>query len=501
MPEGVTTGESYDFTVEVADGRGGKDRQTFSVDVQQSLGKIRGAVWEDLNNNGYRDTSLVQGDDPAIVFAIDVSGSTGGNLIDWTTADLEEVADQPMGILGMEIATAIALSEQLILQGRGDTVQIGIAPFNGGAWTLDLDPVAEGIQPFTTPLADKNNNGITDIKEALNTLGAGGGTYFTPPLEHASNLLNALPNDPNIIFLSDGFGGVDTATVDNLNNQDYNITAFGIGGRAGMGQLRLIDPEAIKLTDPQEIIDIFSGWDNRYTTEPLMENVTVYLDLNNNSQLDLGEPWQVTKPDDGQSLLGTTPFQFTFDNLEPGTYTVRQLVPNGYQETAPVSGSYVDTITVTGGETFGHLFGNHQIGEPPNQAPELITSAPTETLAVGESFVYQAIATDPDADKLLYDLPIAPSGMAVDPETGAVIWEPQEGEVGTFEVIVRVQDGRGGIDLEYFQVEVAPPNNAPLFTSVVSEEATPQLGKPFQYQATAVDADGDEITYTLVGAT
>ena len=496
FPESVLPGDTATFTVEVADGRGGTDSQTFTVEVEGALGKIQGAVFEDLNNNGYRDTTLVEGDNPDIVFVIDVSGSTGGNYVNWETADIESVADEPMGILGMEMATAIALSEQLILQGRGDTAKIGVIPFHRRASILDMNPATPEIDLYTTPLADMDNNGVGDLRQVLNRLSAGGGTSFTPALEVAKGWLESLPGDPNIIFLSDGFGGVDLEIVEELNADNVNITAFGIGSGAGMGQLQKIDPDAIQVTDPREVIEIFSGWDDRYSTEPFMEGITVYLDLNDNGELDEGEPTQITQKDEGESLLGTTPFYFTFDNLLPGEYKVRQVVPNGYEETAPSTGVWTDTITVEG-ETIGHLFGLHEIGDPPNTAPVFISTAPTESIEVGRTFQYTAFATDGDADILTFDLTLRPEGMTVDGETGTLVWQPTEEQVGSFNVILRVSDGKGGQDLQYIGVDVVPQNNAPVFTSTLPDNANAKVGELFNYQAVALDADGDTLTYSL----
>jgi RHS repeat-associated protein len=495
----VTAGDTVEFTVEVLDSRGGKDTQTFSVEVYDQLGTIQGLVFDDLNGDGYRGSKLFKGDSPEIVFAIDVSGSTGGNYVDWTTADLATVADEPMGTLGMELATAIALSEQLIVQGQGETAKIAVVPFNGGARILDMNPATDEIDIFTTPLADNDQDGVPDIRQVLNQLQAGGGTNFTPPLEVAEGILSSTLGDPNLIFLSDGFGSLDTTIVDTLEEAGFNINAFGIGAGAGLGQLQKIDPDAIRLLDPQEIIDLFQGWDSRYATEPLMDNVTVYLDLNNNGSLDENEPAQLTGPIEESAFGESNPFQFSFENLLPGEYTVRQIVPNGFEQTVPVD-VYVDTVTVGGGEVFSHLFGNHLIEPIPDQAPTFITESPTESLTTDHRFSYQAKATDPDADSLSYDLPLAPAGMIVDPESGAVIWQPSAEQVGTHSVILRVKDGEGGLDLQAFEITVTEPNLAPRFTSALSEQVQPQVGKTFTYDADAVDANEDILSFSLVDA-
>ncbi|PSF35821.1 hypothetical protein C7H19_15470 [Aphanothece hegewaldii CCALA 016] len=494
----IIPGSQFNFQVEVSDKRGGKDIQTFTVEVYNNLGKIQGAVFDDRNNNGYRDTALIEGERPDIVFAIDISGSTGGRSIDWTTTDLETFTQAYYTILDMELATVLALTEQLILQERGNTVKIGLVFWDTEAYLADLNPAESGIQVYTTALADHNNNGILDLKEALNQANGGGGTDFTPGLIAAKGVLDASNGTPNIIFMSDGFGNVDEGVVAELRAAGVKLTAFGIGSNAGIEQLRKIDPNAIKVTDFKELIDIFGGWNFRDSTEPFLENITVYLDLNNNEVLDELEPRQVTKQDNSNSILGESPYYFTFDNLLPGTYTVRQVIPNGTQQTTPKSGSFIDTVTVTGGETFSHLFGLNKISSPPNQNPFFLSQISSFFINVGEIVVEQAFAQDSDADELSYDLPLHPLGMTIDAQTGTLVWKPQREQVGHFNVILRVKDGRGGFALQTFSINVNSVNTPPIFTSTVPENTNAQVGKVFHYQAMALDPDGDTLTYSLV---
>ncbi|QUY46218.1 putative Ig domain-containing protein [Acaryochloris marina] len=492
----VTAGSTTQFSVQVDDRFGNSDQQTFEVDVVGQLGKIQGVVFSDLNNNGYRDTSLVQGDSPDVVFAIDVSGSTGFRLVDLTTQDISSLDETTASILDLELATTIALSEQLIDQGLGDTAKIGVVLWNTSGQILDMDLAQPGIQLYTTPLADTNNNGIADLREALETVSSGGFTDFTPGLTTAKGVLDSLGGDPNLIFLSDGRGDLDESIVTEINEAGINLTAFGIGAGSSLDQIQKVDPNAIQISNVDELVNIFSGWDPRYSVEPLLENITVYLDHNNNGVLDPDEPYQLTQPDSGNSRLGETRYYYSFENLLPGTYTVRQVVPNGYEETNPSSGSFVDEVTVSGGEVYEHLFGLHPISGPANSNPVFITEAPTTPLQVGEEFIYRALAQDPDADPIRYDLPLAPDGVTID-ESGNITWIPQADQVGRFDVILRVRDDQGGTTLQTFALEVESNNQAPTFTSGL-DHAQPQVGKAFQYQAKAIDADGDVLTYELV---
>jgi hypothetical protein len=92
---------------------------------------------------------------------------------------------------------------------------------------------------------------------------------------------------------------------------------------------------------------------------------------------------------------------------------------------------------------------------------------------------------------------LKPEGMAVAPN-GTISWRPVNTQVGKHQVIVRVQDGRGGVDLQTFEVEVKQGNLAPVFTSIAPETSRIRETKRFEYQAKALDLDGDTITYSIV---
>jgi hypothetical protein len=63
----------------------------------------------------------------------------------------------------------------------------------------------------------------------------------------------------------------------------------------------------------------------RQPDEPGLPGVTIYLDLNKNGVLDVGEPRQVTDKSGNYKFL----------NLKAGTYVVREVVPDGYTQTFP----------------------------------------------------------------------------------------------------------------------------------------------------------------------
>jgi Bacterial Ig-like domain/von Willebrand factor type A domain len=352
----VQAGDRVTFTIEASDGRGGVAQQTFNVDVLAQLGSISGLVWNDVNRNTFLDHEFVRGRNPVVVFVVDVSGSTGRSTIDWTTATIEDVHNSSLSILDMEKAAIVALSQQMLQQGRND-IRFGMVLFNSSAITVDLNPVVPGVQSLITVSADADRNNVTDLIQALN-FPSNGATNFTPALLEAEKIFTAnsvLGSDANILFLSDGVGSLDVNVVTRLRGKGINLKAFGVTRAAQMSVLQQIDPTAIQLLSAKEISEIFSNRGDRSLAEPGMAGVRVYLDMNGNGVVDSQEPSQLSAADDPNTLALETG-RFSFTNLLPGSYTVRMVMPNGFVQTTPIGGAFVDTVTATG-ESFSHLFG------------------------------------------------------------------------------------------------------------------------------------------------
>ncbi|WP_425619016.1 SdrD B-like domain-containing protein [Anatilimnocola sp. NA78] len=83
----------------------------------------------------------------------------------------------------------------------------------------------------------------------------------------------------------------------------------------------------------QNVLGSISGtkWEDldgdgaRDAGEPAMANVVVYLDINRDGDLDAGEP-QLTTDAEGA---------YTFEQVNPGYYVVREVLPTNYQQTSP----------------------------------------------------------------------------------------------------------------------------------------------------------------------
>jgi RHS repeat-associated protein len=520
----IINGSKVNFTVEVADRKGGFDRQTFTVEVFSNLGKIQGLVFDDLNGNGLRDSKLIKGDNPAIVIAIDVSGSTEAPF--YGKGEYENVKT----VLDAQRTAALLLIDSIIAQGAGNKIKIGIIPHEFNATIQDMDSSLAGLQEYTTALADNNNNGILDVVEILNSYVPNGNNRFIEALKQMEVLVQGYSGTPNLLFMSDGYShdkledlGVEGSKLRNIiNGQGGNVTSFAIGEASALDTMQAIDPDAIRLTDIEELALIFSGFDERYAIEPLKDGVLMYIDSNNNGSYDVGEPSDITDVNVEPNAFGqVTRYQYEFTDLLPGDYVVRPIVTSGYKVTTPATGFTTNSVTLAG-ETITNSFGIHKITEPVNIAPEFKTQ-PQDLYKIksGELLKYTATAIDLNSDAISFDLLLAPDGMTVDKETGTVVWLPtvqqvenyyselreklasldasrQQTDVITFQVLLRAQDGKGGKAIQAINIELVPDNTAPVITSVAPDSTKPQVGKQFQYQVKAQDVDTNPITFSLV---
>ncbi|MCG8450232.1 MAG: Ig-like domain-containing protein, partial [Pirellulales bacterium] len=268
IPEGINIDINGNFVWDPATGEIGDDATnddlTFTLPVANPDGTIGlgGYTVHDLLFAGKfaPGESLIIGDDA--VFIIDVSGSTRNSFGGDPVGDQNN--DGAMNqIIDAEIAAFKAFNQDLIDRGLGNTAQVGIVAFDSSAMSLDMDPVAAGVQLTTTPLADANNNGMRDVDEVLMTLDSGGSTNYAAALSEASNTVTAIgqPN-VNVIFLSDGrpnTGGPHADEVATLLGQNTNLRAFGVGPGVQLSQLQIIDPMAVNFSNTNELLGIFGG--------------------------------------------------------------------------------------------------------------------------------------------------------------------------------------------------------------------------------------------------
>src|SRR5262249_73847 len=187
-----------------------------------------------------------------------------------------------------------------------------------------------------------------------------------------------------------------------------------------------------------------------FTTEPGLSGWTIYLDQNQNGHRDADERFATTDANGN----------YAFTGLPAGTYFVAEEGQPGWQQTAPAGGTYQVTLgpdqIITGQD-----FGNVAVSSSDNRSPVITSIAPI-TATAGQTYVYRVAASDPDGDPLQFDLPVKPDGMTIDGQTGVVAWISGDDQAGGNDVILRVRDGRGGVKLQSFVIDVTASDVTPV---------------------------------------
>ena len=132
-------------------------------------------------------------------------------------------------------------------------------------------------------------------------------------------------------------------------------------------------------------------------------------------------------------------------------------------------------------------------------APVFRTLPPTEAIA-SSLYLYLPFAEDPDGDVLTFSLTEAPTGMQANSSTGRIDWIPDATQLGPHTVLLKVDDGNGGMATQFYTINVADSllNRPPVITSLPNFIAAhDQL---YSYQVTVLDPDGDAISFQLSDA-
>jgi len=444
VPTAAQVGQDA-VTVQVNDGRGGIDTQSFSVTVLNTApGGISGTVYNDQNGSGSR--------------------TSGGNPV--PPGGPFQPIGTPFPEIGSDSEPAIFIT--IGPGGAISTMQTGQGPYDGSDDTY-------------LAIINESNSGV-----AVESLGmSGNDNIFGFDADGISTFVTKSSSNNSIGANLTGYEGPGTYF------SDYN--ALGSGLPLNAGKVNFDDGQGNGLQPGQETYFSLEGVPTVITAdivaqvapvtiEPALPGFTVYLDLNHDGKLDPGDPSTVS------DALG----HYSFSNLAPGTYTVALLNQPGYQVTQPTTGTY--TAVVQSGQVTANLdFGDHQISTNPR--PPAITSTAPTTASTDETYQYDVTVSNPDGVALQFDLPVKPAGMAIDPQSGVIAWNPAAAQVGSQDVIVRLTDSRGEVVLQHFVINVtleAPP-------VITSTPPTPAVtGLLYHYQVVAQDASNNPLTYTLL---
>ncbi len=170
----------------------------------------------------------------------------------------------------------------------------------------------------------------------------------------------------------------------------------------------------------------------------------------------------------------TLAFSWTPYYNQAGLYTVNFQVSDG---NLTVSRDVVITV--------------NQVNLPPEMA-----SIGNQTVDEGKPLQFTVSATDPDGDILTYSATGMPEGAIFDSVTQTFSWTPDYNQAGLYTVNFQVSDGNLTVSRSVFinvnQVNL-PPEIALIGNQIVDE------GKTLQFTVSAIDPDGDILTYTATG--
>ncbi len=89
-----------------------------------------------------------------------------------------------------------------------------------------------------------------------------------------------------------------------------------------------------------------------------------------------------------------------------------------------------------------------------NRNPVITSTPPNTLLIAGQRFGYDVNATDPDNNTLTYKLSSAPAFLKINSSTGEISTVDTLTETGSFSVVVKVEDGKGGSATQQFTITV-----------------------------------------------
>lgn len=369
------------------------------------------------------------------------------------------------------------------------------------ALTFDLSDPASINDAFEVALVD--SRGVPLVQP----FGTGRDAFLnvTEGQTPRTGLGTTLDQDEVRVDLSDIAEGTEANLIVRLINNDadtesrVSITKLALTPDAGAGVVGFVqgsEQPASQQVDFDLLTDVTASFDIDFATTSFDDqSKTLFADIAimNRGQFEVDSPLllvvdQVSQPGvvpagfDGFTPDSRAYFDYSSllaaDSLEPGEGT----------ELRDVGFSNPDELPFTF---------QPRILAQLNHAPEFVSQPVRDVLSEME-YRYDADAVDQDGDSLTYELASGPRGLTIDAASGELQWTPTVSDVGNHSILLRVDDGRGGIDEQEYTIEVLldPSNRPPMITSepVISS----LVGQPYEYIVTASDPDQDPLTFGLM---
>lgn len=170
------------------------------------------------------------------------------------------------------------------------------------------------------------------------------------------SILNAIVSDLN---------GDNVSEIIAAHGSSVSVLSAPVSPRAGISGAMWDDLDGDRVCDPDE---------------PGLAGRTIYLDLNNNGQLDVGEPSTVTSADGS----------YVFTGLVPGEYTVAEVLQAGEVQTWPAAGQLLQEFSMpspdAGYDGYGDRFGYPVVPLGRN----MVLVGAMQTGGVGAVYLYEA---------------------------------------------------------------------------------------------------------------
>ncbi len=136
------------------------------------------------------------------------------------------------------------------------------------------------------------------------------------------------------------------------------------------------------------------------------------------------------------------------------------------------------------------------VSAPPNRAP-VISGSPGTAIGAGSTYSFRPTASDADGQRLTFSITNRPVWASFSTSTGQLSGTPTSAQAGTTSnIVIRVSDGTASATLPAFSITVtAAPNRAPVISG--TPVTTAAIGAEWTFRATASDADGDTLTWSV----
>ena len=359
-------------------------------------GQIRGTKWNDLNGNGQRDSLPGVGLEPGrpgVVIYIDTNGNNQREASEPSTTTMADNPTTPtVNEAGMytllNVAPGTHRVREVLPVGSVQTFPAGnashVVTLASGQIVADINfgnrgtaPSPEPNQPMALVAPAPGGPPLTfadcytfnpsqpllvpPAGVLMNDVTMGGAltaALDTPP-SHGTVVV--LPNGAFGYLPNATFAGSDTFTyraTDTSNMATSGPTTVLVLGAAAAGITSLKCPPSVHGNKWQDN----NGNGKQEPGEPPLPGVTIYADLNQNGQLDTGEPFTMTMTDiPGTNANETGMYWLT--GLPPTFVQIREVVPPGRVQTYPVDPPY-HQVLLQPGQTVQNLnFGNRPLDD------------------------------------------------------------------------------------------------------------------------------------------